>query len=189
MSVNEGVIQNAFYRETKEGMLRDKFPHRFFDPSLRKKRIKAFIEIMCIDMEGKSVEEVYHSLSNEIIEKYGLDRLSKFVPDYTQKSRIEIVRTLFRMGFPHLPEKTPSEITIEIYEELLSGERKQFPNHFFSQNAGTERSIIIYRYVFENKLKLDPSTQSMIKQSDYIKYRLDKINSNPQEYHRIAYFL
>lgn len=189
MSLNETIVNNTFYRETKDGMKRDKFPHRFFEPSLRKKRIKTMLEIICLELEGKKIEEVYDGISWEIATRYGLDKLTKFIPDYTQKSRKEIIRSLFRMVFPELAEKSLKEVTIEIYEELLNDERKQFPNHFFSNVMGTERSIIIYRHVFENLLQLDPGTSSYIPIGMYSKFKLDKINPDPRDFHKIAYFL
>lgn len=45
---------------------------------------------------------------------------------------------------------------VDVYEKVLAGEERRFPNKFFDGKDGKKRARIVTRYLFDEKLKIPP---------------------------------
>lgn len=181
------LVRDTFYIETVHGYNQVKFPHKFFDPTYRKKRIKTLLEHIVYEIDKSSPKLLLNSVTWQWVVDRRLEKLIPFLTEPTKESKNEISRMILRLAFPDLPETDFNKKTLEVFEEVLSGEKKNFPNNYFAFGSGEDRLKIIYKHIYENILKWNPYKQSYINLDTLQKYRLHKAISNPEEFHYTVY--
>lgn len=185
------IQKDTFYNETFQCYEKGKLPNKFFEPSVRKRRIKCLLEYIVYEVENTSPAELLDRITWDFIIEKRLEKLVQFVDDPKKESKNELARSILRLAYPDLPETDLKTRTLEVYEEVLQDTKKNFPNNYFGMDIGYFRASYIYKHLYEGILKKDPQKDGYLDKEILIQYKLrflcEKRFTSPVELHREFY--
>lgn len=127
----------------------------FWMPTTNNRRVTEILRYLFLDkLKIKEYEVAKEMLTADFINEYELSILIEKADRPPEMNDGEFFYLLWYV----FPEKRPTEdeLIIKVYNDVLSGKRKNFPRGYFLKNSRVEhRAIVCFRYLCEEVLKLD----------------------------------
>lgn len=131
------------------------WPEGFWMPTTNNRRVTEILRYLFLDkLKIKEYEVAKEILTADFIYEYELSILIEKADRPPEMNDGEFFYLLWYV----FPEKRPTEdeLIIKVYNDVLSGRRKNFPRGYFLKNSRVEhRAIVCFRYLCEEVLKLD----------------------------------
>lgn len=154
------------------------FSSYFFQKQHKKERLISLIKYFVEEKLKATPEKILELINYDLLEEYKLTVLIKMVEKPIEFKKEDYTYIIF-YAYPELYNKNEEEIIINVYKEVLSGERKSFPRGYFNDGMiGEKRAIICFKYLIEKILQYDTTKIEEI----FFKSNINVINDLMKEY-------
>lgn len=127
----------------------------FFQTGKTETRIKILLQYVIEQKMGITPEEAVKQLTMDVMTEYKIKGVLKYIPCPDEYGPNDLAYVVY-YAYPDLPQPSCEELAIKVYNQVLSGERKNFPkNYFISSSYGDRRALTCFRYLCEEVLKYD----------------------------------
>lgn len=131
------------------------FSSYFFQKQHKKERLIIIIKYLVEKKLKVTPEKALNLIDYNLLNEYKLTVLIKMV-DKPIEFKKEDYKYIIFFAYPSLYNSNQEQIILDVYKEVLNGERKNFPRGYFNDGLlGEKRAVICFKYLIENILNYD----------------------------------
>ena len=148
--MNSEIVE--LYKETVEK--RRSWPRNFFRIFAKERILAEITDYLFNINDVKTYEDAELLLTDDFAQANRLNELVK----KTYRPPEMLPNEYIFLAWYAFPEARPAqdELTIKVFQDILSGKRKSFPTNYFVHGADVEhKAVVCFRYLCTDVLKLD----------------------------------